>query len=253
MKVGVAYNVFDGVELLPLSVASIKKHVDFICAVYQTESNYGEKSEIGYNDLFFKLGLDFSIHYTPKTNGRNAHNEVAKRNEGLIACTAAGCDIFLTMDCDEVYNPLQFERAKNKFIESGKKSSACQMLTYYHDYNQVFDPPETYHVPLFYRLDGRRFREPTPWPVVADPTRKLSDDDVLLFDRDEIEMHHLSYIRNDIGLKCRNSSSHRLRNAAGEIEKYYKNWLPGMPGYFAGGKYVSLKTVDDVRNMVDAK
>ena len=41
MKLGVAYNVFDGEELLEYSIKSIKAFVDFIVVVAQETSNYG--------------------------------------------------------------------------------------------------------------------------------------------------------------------------------------------------------------------
>ena len=36
MKLGIAYNVFDGEELLTSSLENMRDMVDFICIVYQT-------------------------------------------------------------------------------------------------------------------------------------------------------------------------------------------------------------------------
>ncbi len=43
MKLAAIYNVWDGVELLKHSIASIKQDVDLIIIVYQDISNFGEE------------------------------------------------------------------------------------------------------------------------------------------------------------------------------------------------------------------
>ena len=44
MKLGVAYNIFDGEEMLPFSLKNLRPMVDFICVVYQTTSNFGNEN-----------------------------------------------------------------------------------------------------------------------------------------------------------------------------------------------------------------
>ena len=44
MKLGVSYNLFDGEELLENSIKCIRDSVDHISVVYQSTSNFGEKS-----------------------------------------------------------------------------------------------------------------------------------------------------------------------------------------------------------------
>ena len=39
-KLGIAYNLFDGEELLANSLENMRSMVDFICVVYQTKSNF---------------------------------------------------------------------------------------------------------------------------------------------------------------------------------------------------------------------
>jgi hypothetical protein len=41
-KLGAAYNVFDGEELLLRSIESIRPVVQFVAVVYQTTSNFGD-------------------------------------------------------------------------------------------------------------------------------------------------------------------------------------------------------------------
>ena len=40
-KLGIAYNVFDGEELLEKSILSVRNVADFICVVWQRVSNQG--------------------------------------------------------------------------------------------------------------------------------------------------------------------------------------------------------------------
>ena len=46
MKLGVAYNIFDGEEMLPHSLRNLRPMVDFICVVYQTTSNFGNENPL---------------------------------------------------------------------------------------------------------------------------------------------------------------------------------------------------------------
>ena len=71
MKLGVAYNVFDGEELLEKSLLSIRPCVDYVCIVYQTKSNFGKGCADGLVDLLNSLVekqlVDDLVHYTPRT------------------------------------------------------------------------------------------------------------------------------------------------------------------------------------------
>jgi len=51
MLLGLAYNLFDGEELLEYSIKSIRKNVDFICVVWQKISNHGEQCNEGLEEL----------------------------------------------------------------------------------------------------------------------------------------------------------------------------------------------------------
>jgi hypothetical protein len=242
MKLGIAYNVFDGTELLQMSLQSIRPEVDFVCAVYQRVSNHGNAIDTNFDFIFSSLGFNSWIPYTPNLNALPSTNEIEKRNIGIQMLQNAGCTHFMTMDCDEVYDINQFKYAKKVILEGDYDSSACQMQTYYKSTSYRFSPPEEYYVPLIYKIDHRRFREPTHWPVVADPTRKLPSGNIKIFKREEIEMHHYSWIRNDIKTKIVNSSA--KRNWAGQINEmvlHYENWKPGMKAYCAGQYFDLVK------------
>jgi hypothetical protein len=250
-KLGVAYNVFDGIENLKYSIDSIRRSVDYICAVYQRLSNHGNPIDTDFEGILKSLGV-VAIEYNYQPIKNPAHNEKIKREIGRKNCENAGCNLFMTMDCDELYIPSQFEYAKKEFISGGFDSSACQMQTYWKNFDTVFDPPESYYVPFIYRLDGRLFTD-ARWPVSADPTRRMEPGKLKLFERKTIEMHHLSHIRDNYRVKLVNSSA--SVNWNGDIDKmvnYHDNWQWPQPAFYANGLN-GLKKVDNVleRIMID--
>jgi len=241
MKLGVMYNVFDGEENLPMSVESIRGVADVIGVVYQDESNFGERRDlVPLKRMLNELGIKIKVYY--ERRGKvGAAAEAEKRNLGLNTAKLHGCTHFMTMDCDEVYDPKQIAMVKDDVEANDWHSTACQMLTYYKRPNIVLDPPEEYYVPLIYRLDGRRFGGGhQPFPVSADPTRRLAtsgDSRYRLYTRDEIQMHHYSMIRNDIRKKLRNSSA--VVNFADRVEDiahYYDEYVEGQPAYWPGSE-----------------
>lgn len=214
MKLGAAYNVFDGWELLPYSIKSIRKSVDWVGVVIQEKSNLGnyltpdqkEQRESILQLLVDTKQIDAIIEYTPSL--RSPHdNEVAKRNLGLKHAQHSGCSHFITMDCDEIYIKWQFDYAKEYIEKYDIKASACQMKTYYKFFDTVIKPDEDYYVPFIYKITTEQFKKGNPWPVLADPTRKIRANKVHIFDRTVLEMQHLSYVRNDLRLKLENSSA----------------------------------------------
>ena len=239
MRLGCAYNIFDGIELLEYSIKSIRTSVDFICVIYQDISNFGNSSKIDSFSLLNKMKdaglIDEIVKYIPNTSLKGHGNEIAKRNLGLVTCKNHTCTHFMTIDCDEFYIKVQFDAAKKRIIEGGFDSSACQMQTYYKVPEVCLNPPEAYYVPFIYRIDERKFDIGTKWPVIADPTRRLLPKNILIFDRSELEMHHYSYVRMDIRTKLLNSSANtNFLSRIEEIAKHHDNWTDGDKALLAG-------------------
>jgi hypothetical protein len=251
-KLGAAYNVFDGLELLKASINSIRDHVDYICIVFQDISNYGNPLKTNYS-LLLNLGVDIQF-YAPNLTLSPAWNEIRKRNIGREMCKAAGCTHFMTIDADEFYLPEEFKRAKE--IAFNFDSSACQMLTYYKTPEYILDPPEAYYVPFIYKLDNREFSRNMYFPVMADPTRKLKAGKIHLFPRNELQMHHLSYVRNDIRQKLENSTARGNWNNLDKVVNYFQNWQYPQAALLAGGserfyqtKAVKFPLIDSLHDL----
>lgn len=250
-KLGVVYNVFDGTELLESSIDSIRSVVNYVGVVYQTTSNFGNNSLVDIETELNRLKelgkIDELYKYTPQKSGGHV-NEITKRNHGLKMSVEAGCTHFMSIDVDEMYDEEELRNAYTLVVDGNYQSSACQMLTYYKSGKYIVDPPEEYFVPFIYTLDGRKFDIGSRWPVLVDPTRRMDVGSIKIFRRDEIQMHHFSYVRRDIREKLKNSSaSANFSNRIEEIAMHYDNWQPGQKCMFAGKekRMYDLKEVEN--------
>jgi hypothetical protein len=238
MKLGASYNVFDGLELIEYSIRSIRSNVDYISVVYQDLSNLGNQSKVSSLQILRELKsnrfIDEIIKYEPNKALRGHGNEIMKRNIGLESCQRNGCTHFMTIDVDEMYKEDQLRWVKQLVEKDDYDTTACLMQTYYKTPEWVSNPPETYYVPLIYKCDERRFSMSTRWPIQADPTRRLEHRKMILLTRDQIEMHHYSYVRKDIRAKFDNSSANTNWENRERLALHHDNWVPGQEALFAG-------------------
>jgi hypothetical protein len=257
MRLGICYNAFDGLELLEASLRTVRPVAHYIVVVIQDVSNFGE--QMSMRDNFYskniKNGLIDELVYAPTNPRLGGHtNELIKRNFGKAKCQAQGCTHFMTMDVDELYKTNELINVI-KIIEAGNyDASACQMQTYWKTSKYALDPPEEYYVPLIYKMDDRVFSLSTKWPVLVDPTRRLTSSNVKIFIRDEIQMHHMSYVRHDMGMKLRNSSANaNFKNRIPELVNYYNNWKPGQQAQLAGRepRFYDLRESNDFPELFD--
>jgi hypothetical protein len=61
-----------------------------------------------------------------------------------------------------------------------------------------------------------------------------------MFSRDEIEMHHFSYVRNNLDSKVCNSSAQVLKTQADMVIKHWENWRYGEKAIFIGNQIFDL-------------
>ena len=265
MKLGVAYNVFDGEELLEYSIKSIKAFVDFIVVVAQETSNYGNTNPNLRKTLLElkEKGLIDLIHwYTPNLiydkkgnilSENGYENEQVKRQIGLDLCKDNECRIFSSMDCDELYFADEYCFAKEDFIAGNYDSSFCQMRTFYKSAEYQIIPLENYYVPLFYKIDKNTkftFEFVPPYPVEIDPTRRIKCGHTLIYTRDEIEMYHYSYVRKSIETKIENSSARNEQKNSDLIINHYNNFNKITDGgLLLGNTLVDLIKVENVFNI----
>lgn len=235
-KIGISINMWKGEEFLPHLIAQIKKHVGYVVVVYQDKSNFGEIREDFKPILKRMVEYDFIseyVVYSPKTDVEEKYlgiaNELEKRNIGLKKCIENGCTHLFDCDTDEFYHTEQFEKAVKEVIEGGYDSSFAKMRTYYKYPDCVLKEVENYYVPFIYKIDENSKFEPIEnidFPVLTDGKRRIKSSHPLVFNEDELMMHHYSYVRKskyDMLSKFNNASS-RLNLSKERIDELIECW-----------------------------
>jgi len=256
MKLGISYNLFDGEELLEGSIKQIRNQVDYISVVYQKISNFGNPCNPELLPLLEKLKseglIDELFEYSPKINKGGHFNEMQKRNIGLALSQGVNCTHHMSMDSDEYYLSSEFESLKKIIIEGDYDSSYCQMQSYYKSFDYVLDPPETYYVSLIFKIKSdSNFILMAPSPVLVDPTRRMAPNNKpIVLNREKIQMHHMSFVRNDISVKLKNSSANvSFIDKISTITNYYNNWVYPNKVMWASGELLNVKKVENLFNV----
>ena len=234
MKLSASYSVFDGEELLEKSISSIRDSVNFISVVYQTKSNFGNSCSSDLEDLLYDLrdkGLvQELVKYRPKLNLKPHSNELIKRNIGLNLAKQKSCTHHMSLDCDEFYIHEEFEKAKQIVLDEDIDCVICGIESYYKKPKIMIDPPDPTLVAVIYKIDSYsefKLHQDVGHDKV-DPTRRIKSMKVKKFGRDELLMHHMSYIRKDIRSKAENSSARcNFENEIDNFVNFFNNYKEG--------------------------
>lgn len=209
-KLAAIYNVWDGIENLKGSIDLIEEHVDVFIIVGQTISNIGEQYDPWPEIHQAASGISKQVsyfNYFPDFKKNPSQNELEKRNIGLRLAKALRCSHFFSLDADE-YHP-RFKEAKEAYEESDLVGSICPIQTFFKKENWAFSSLENFFVPFIHAIPDNLDEPALSYPYLIDPTRRVAGynnlDQVLYLTN--YPMKHLSWIRNDIGRKCRNSST----------------------------------------------
>ena len=244
MKLGISYNIFDGEELLEGSIRQIIDHVDYISVVYQIISNHGNPCSKSLIDTLYFLKKENLVNTIICYNPLKCEpmvNEINKRNIGLELSKKYKCTYHLNIDCDEYYISKEFAQAKKIVANNNYDSTACKMINYFKSWEYQIDYNIDCNVPFIHKTNGKY--EFGINPLYADPTRQINiTSNIYHFTRDVIQMHHGSYIRNNIRRKIENSSAKdkvsvnidKLINSHNNVEKYGKNLSALIPGVLFG-------------------
>lgn len=225
MKLAAIFNVFDGIELLRYSYASIRAHVDLIVIVYQDISNFGEHFD-PMPEIEAVTGEDQRVlwyKYIPPHNG-GAENEIAKRNLGLKVAREHNCTHFFFQDVDECWEDM--EGAKRAYVGSGSEGSVAPIYTYFRRPTWRLAEKDNYYVPFIHKLHSHTEAGWTNYPWYVDPTRRVACSDVCVLPQ---FMHHFSYVRADVERKCRNSSARENIQKSQLLSDYHNPAIA--PGY----------------------
>lgn len=240
MKLAASYNIFDTEELLEASIISIRSQVDYINIVYQTTSNTGEKCSDSLLTVLKQLNqkglVDEMIKYTPNLSVSPQKNEIIKRNIGLRYAKKNKCSHFFSLDSDEFYRGDQIAIAKKIILESKSDFTAVRLTNYFKKpiYRMVYKNQTDFYVSFIFKITlFKKFKLNSKFPVLVDPTRRVKGGSFFLFDRNTIEMHHMTLVRKDISSKLKSSSANKLyrENNINKYVQYFNNWEEGQDVY----------------------
>lgn len=258
MKLGVAYNIFDSLELLPYSIKSIYDNVDVIVLVYSNMSN----------DLQIESHRDISIYLNKIKQNIDTENKVVvvrddpiyiqgefirsfnelhKRNFGLDVLKQKKCTHCMLMDCDELYVTSEFNKIKQHIIDDDVTNTTVELYNYYKFPEVQYRDANNTYVSFISKLDYEAELQwnNRPGIINIDPTRKLfyRDDKIEHIDINNISMHHFSWLRRNMRMKIITSSACVNWGTEEEfVTKFLQKfdlfkvgesfWLPGSCGTF---------------------
>jgi hypothetical protein len=217
-------NCWDDWEWLEKVVKNQERLVDGFIIVASEKSNYGEISPIP--DAWRS-----KVHIREPFFNHPMNCETDKRNFGLSIAKKEGYTHFLACDCDELYEPEEFLRAKERFLNEDLKGLVCRTKVYF-GYPSLTIGFDTTLVPFIHKLTPDLRHEfnrkyPYAWDqgkIFIDPTRSLNINSGVKMD--DIVMHHYSWCRGNYEKKIRNSTA-RNNIQKSTILEDLKNAVPG--------------------------
>lgn len=211
MKLGISYQVFDGEEFLEFVTRQIKPLLHHVTVVYQTTSYFGNPAHEGLVpavEAAYRAGLvDEIVLYEPDLALGPKENELRVRNLGLQKSRDAGCTHHISADVDEFYVPGQLEYAMRVMDDERYDSSIARMISYYKKPTYMLVPHQDQPVSLIHPVDAK-YDMAADFPSKIEVTRRHTPSvSCKWFTKDELAIHHMSYVRRDMRRKYANNSN----------------------------------------------
>lgn len=216
MKLAAIFNVWADWDWLNISVNHISPVVDGIIVIWSEKSNYGEVCEpYPMLAVWGTVTSPIVVHVYRKEPAliHPMHEETARRNFGLQKARELGYTHFLSIDCDELYDPEQFHKEKQRFIDNPNLAGLVCASQVYVKSPTLTIGLDTTLVPFIHKITptlkhsfNRMY--PFSWDkgqIKIDPTRSLNIDRGVEWS--PIVMDHYSWVRSDIARKVRNSTA----------------------------------------------
>jgi len=221
MKLAAGYVVFDGLETLRASLASIRNQVNITIVSYQRVSWGGTmaKPELlpTLNELQKEGLIDHIIEFTqfrpsnlktPESVIQAKSFELNKRQGCLDLARSLGATHYLSMDADECYRDSEFAWAKTEIETHSLDATALHYINYVTP--TLHRGHSRWKIPFIYRITPT-CKHHTLQQIFSgvDPTRGMIDDSYCksrVFERDIISMHHMEMVRHDLEAKYHASS-----------------------------------------------
>lgn len=239
-KLALTINAFDASELLESLITEIRGEVDYVLAIKQDRSYWGnpmsqeDKAELLRLKDIGLIDEIVTFKAKPKADGTEKYSreqECDKRNWGIDYVRKLGYSHVLNIDADEFYDIEQFKWAKNLINEKGYTSTYCSYVNYYRDFNHYLVYPFRPLVP-FIQSTFFKYTYNGPAPGPTDPTRRINNPMNLgtyVFPDKELRMGHAAWIRKDIRKKLVNWSAknHFPKEVIDKAVERWANWKEG--------------------------
>lgn len=255
MKLAACYTVFDGTELLEASMRVIAQHVDFFVLSFQMISNKGEHMAAPDRQimLHFMDGIlmkdkpVFCIEYLTDFTVNAKENERRKHTQMIEHARARGATHFLMSACDHFYREVDFGECKHLVEYNDYDATFTAMYTYYKKPTWQITPIEDYYMPFICKLHPETKIQRVPnFPLLVDPSVQMNTlGKWLLFQENEIMLHHYSMIRRDINGKFRNAASPWKPI---QIDEFTREWNEYDIKENPGVKYFKERKIKEVRD-----
>lgn len=206
MKLGICYMVFDGEELLEFAIKSIRNEVDYVSVTYQSISYHGNLPNPLLLQTLYRLKslslIDELVHYETDLSLTPKENELKLRNLGLETSRRAGCTHHISSDVDELYQPEQLRYAKEN-MDGDFCMAPCEI--YYKEPTYLVVPPSDLLITFIHPINNI-YQCNLAFPFKVEITRRLQNYiKYKVFNKNEITIHHMSYVRKDMKAKFANS------------------------------------------------
>lgn len=239
----------DDVDMLIRSIEQHKEHVDMIVVDFQIVSNKGETdNKISLDRIRLKkavMDLDSKgvlISFEPNLSLSTKQNERNKHNDMIEVAKHSGCTHFILSAADHFYSKEMFDYGKEVMQTTDTDVILTRMRTYYKQDNWILDPIEEYYMPFIHKLTvNTEITTRVKYPVVVDPSVKVSTAQKFHIASDEYLMDHYSMVRMDIEKKFRNAAS-SIRWTKEDVQTFINEYQNAKVGdsikYFQGRKIV---------------
>jgi hypothetical protein len=158
----------------------------------------------------------------------------------------------MSMDADEFYFPNDILKMRRYCTNYGFDATACRMEFYYKDPTIKLVQNGNFYVSgIFTVYPHTKFILNYEWPILVDPSRKFDYRNLkIIEDKEDVCMHHYSYIRNNIRLKYNNKSA-KINIPDENIEEfcaYYDKYEAGQKALILNRDKKLFHDVEIVKN-----
>jgi hypothetical protein len=233
----IAYNInaFDGSELINPALEQIRDQIDWITAIYQKKSYWGNPMDPeDFEELqrLKSIGLiDEIIEFVPDFSKYSREQECEKRNFGINLMRERGYSHVMSVDADELYSSEQFKYAKDQINKKGWPITYCSYVNYFRDLEHYLVYPFRPGVP-FIHSTFFNYTYNSGCVMPSDPTRRINNPTNIgtkVFDDSEIRMIHLAWVRKNIRKKLENWSAKNFfdKSLVDAAVERYENYKEG--------------------------